>query len=298
MTPPLSWPVRVFDWLAEKHWHQPEAWLKERPAGHVKVLVAGCGTGKWLTHFARHFAGDADVWAVDLSLSSLSFASRKAAEAGIQNVKFIQADILAMPAIITQQAPFDFIEAGGMLHHLKEPLEGWQKLVSLLRPGGAMLVALYSRIARTKHVDPCRQFAKQGRYIASDSESLRKFRTDVFDRADAGDKWAKSIIKSGDFASLHGLRDLCFHIQETQYILPEIKKMLQTLNLEWLQMAETVSDEKQKLFEQKMGAPAFSLQANMEKWHDFEKMYPTTFMGMYEFFVQSCPGNICREVRS
>ena len=43
---------------------------------------------------------------------------------------------------------FDLIEAVGVLHHLADPYAGWRVLLSLLRPGGFMLLGLYSAPAR------------------------------------------------------------------------------------------------------------------------------------------------------
>ena len=43
---------------------------------------------------------------------------------------------------------FDAIVCTGVLHHLEDPLAGWRRLLRLLRPGGVMLVGLYSETAR------------------------------------------------------------------------------------------------------------------------------------------------------
>merc|ERR1711865_1208464 len=128
---------------------------------------------------------------------------------------------------------------------------------------------------------------------AASPESLRKYRTDVFAKMTLGESWAQSIASSSDFSTLNGLRDLCFHVQETQYTMLEIEHMLGELELRWLQMAETINEEKQALFKQKHGVDAFSKDATPTLWHAFEQKYPTTFLGMYEFFVQSCREGAC-----
>jgi len=285
MHPPMEWPPQLFDWLKAKGWQQP-ANLPLTSLERPRVLVAGCGTGHWLTNFARHYSARTDIWAMDLSVSSLSFAARKAAENGLTAVHFVQGDIHAIPEQIRSQGPFDFIEVGGVLHHLREPLEGWKRLVELLRPGGVMLVALYSKIARSRSVDPCRDFARAGTYNAESATSLRRYRHDVHGQVDLGDAWAANIVTSKDFVSLNAVRDLCLHIQETQYTMLEIEEMMGTLGLQWLQMAETVHEDKQQRFRNQFGVDAFSPEATPNKWHQFEQLYPTTFLGMYEFFVQ------------
>lgn len=43
---------------------------------------------------------------------------------------------------------FDFVECGGVLHHLEDPEAAWARLSGALRDGGTMSVSLYSRAAR------------------------------------------------------------------------------------------------------------------------------------------------------
>ena len=64
----------------------------------LDVLIAGCGTGQHAIETGRRFAG-ASVLAVDLSLTSLSYAFRKTRELGLQNIAYAQADILKLGAI-------------------------------------------------------------------------------------------------------------------------------------------------------------------------------------------------------
>lgn len=234
-----------------------------------------------------------DVWAFDLSLSSLSFTARRVEENHLSNVHLHQADILKVPEAIKKEAPFDFIEVGGVLHHLRDPVAGWTKLVELLRPGGVMLVALYSKIARSQAVDPCRNLARKGGYNGSSAWSLRRYRGDVMKLREEGQQWAEQLTTSRDFASLNGVRDLCLHPQETQYTMLEIEEIMKQLQLRWLQMAETVSEEKQSRFKAFTGIDAFSLEAMPQTWHRFEEKHPTTFLGMYEFFVQNCREAAC-----
>ena len=109
---------------------------------NIEILVAGCGTGQQAIEAAMRFPY-VQVLAIDLSLASLCYASRKKHEAGLDNIRYAQADILQMGAI---GMTFDLIEATGVLHHLADPLVGWRVLLSLLRPGGYMRVGLYSAL--------------------------------------------------------------------------------------------------------------------------------------------------------
>ena len=93
--------------------------LPEQQSGDA--LIAGCGTGLSTVEFARH-ARNTRILAVDLSVSSLSYAKRMADQVGLANVEFAQADIMKFGAFDRQ---FDFIDASGVLHHLADP---WARL--------------------------------------------------------------------------------------------------------------------------------------------------------------------------
>ena len=64
------------------------------------------------------------VLAIDLSSSSLSYAKRKTEELNIQNIDYVQADILDLGK---QDRQFDIVESV-VLHHMDEPIVGWNKL--------------------------------------------------------------------------------------------------------------------------------------------------------------------------
>ena len=60
--------------------------------GIAEVLSAGCGTGQLALEIAQSVT--ARVLAIDLSLSSLSYAGRKAREPGLTGIEFAQGDLL------------------------------------------------------------------------------------------------------------------------------------------------------------------------------------------------------------
>ena len=98
-----------------------EIQLRDFTINSPRILVAGCGTGKHAISTATSHP-TSKVIAVDLSLSSLAYAVKKAAEFGITNIEFHQANILSLPPDFTN---FDLIECSGVLHHLDDPQEGY-----------------------------------------------------------------------------------------------------------------------------------------------------------------------------
>ena len=134
------------------------------------ILIAGCGTGQHSIGTATNFS-DCRVTAVDLSLASLAYAKRKTTELGIANIEYLHADILKLSQL---KQKFDIIESAGVLHHMDKPMDGWRVLVYLLKPGGLMMIGLYSELAR-QHIVEIRKEITLQKVGASESE-IRKFR--------------------------------------------------------------------------------------------------------------------------
>jgi SAM-dependent methyltransferase len=240
----------------------------------VAVLVAGCGTGQQLVDVAQRIA-NARVLAVDLSLASLAYAKRKTDELGLANVGYGQADILKLGGLGRR---FDVVDCGGVLHHLGDPEAGWRVLVSLLKPGGVMRIALYSELAR-RHVVAARAFVAERGYLA-DADGLRKFRRDVLALPD-GDV-VKLVAQSPDFFTLSALRDLVFHVQEQRFTLPRIASFLAAEGLAFLGF------ETDQRIQANYAArfPQDRARTDLANWDRFEHANPWTFGGMYQFWLQ------------
>ncbi|HWY63702.1 MAG TPA: tetratricopeptide repeat protein, partial [Rhizomicrobium sp.] len=175
----------------------------ERPAGRSlpDVLIAGCGTGQRSIAMARRF-GAPHMLAVDLSLASLGYARRKSEELGL-TIAYAQADILELErGLGTGGRQFDLIESLGVLHHLADPWAGWRALLSLLRPGGFMLLGLYSEMARRPVMAARARIAERG--FGGGSEGIRSFRQDLIQNGDP--RSYASILESEDFFSLGACR--------------------------------------------------------------------------------------------
>jgi len=99
-----------------------------------RVLDAGCGSGRYAYHAAKH---GAKVWAVDLG-PAIEITQHNTATIG--GVYAVQADILKLPF-----APesFDFICSIGVLHHLANPEEAFHNLLRYLKPGGEIQIYVY-----------------------------------------------------------------------------------------------------------------------------------------------------------
>lgn len=259
-------------------------WATFKAPACLDILIAGCGTGQQSLEAASCYA-NAHILAVDLSLSSLAYAKRKALEQGCSNLEYGQGDILELGALTRR---FDVIESIGVLHHLGDPLAGWRVLRDLLRPGGLMYIAVYSELGRQSVVQGRALVTEKG-YDAS-PDDIRRFRQDVFALQNTEPKTHAELlklIKSRDFYSLSDCRDLVFHVQEHRFTVPKLEKALNDLGLTFcgfdLNDAATLAAFKRQ-------NPGQGDLTNLALWHQFEQQNPDTFSGMYTFWCQKKPG--------
>ena len=237
-----------------------------------QILIAGCGTGNHSITTASIFKG-CDVFAIDLSLSSLAYAKRKTEELGISNIEYMQADILDLEK---QDRQFDIIESVGVLHHMDDPMAGWKVLTNCLKPGGIMRIGLYSSLAR-QHISQLREEIERSE-IGSSEEAMKSFRNYI---ASLEEEIYESILQTADFYSMSMLRDLLFHVQEHQFTIPQIKDCLAELGLVFCGF---ITEHKIQFFKSKgLATNAFY---DLEKWDVFEKKNPSTFKSMYNFWCQ------------
>ncbi|MDI3471718.1 MAG: hypothetical protein OJF62_003781 [Pseudolabrys sp.] len=242
-------------------------------SGRLDVLVAGCGTGRHALELAQSFRG-AHVLGVDLSLASLAAAQRRVPPHLAGKVEFAQADILAIGAI---DRCFDFISAGGVLHHMDDPLAGWRELLKLLKPDGVMQVGLYSLLARKEIIEARAMIAAQGYRPVPDD--IRRLRDDL--RA-KGEK--RPFMELDDFFAMSDCRDLLFHVHERQITIPQIKAFLAAngLNFIGFQFSPPEAHEHYRALFARQGWSA----RDLDCWDRFERSEPQLFAGMYVFWVQ------------
>ena len=236
------------------------------------ILIAGCGTGQHSIGTAARFKSS-KVLAIDLSLSSLAYAKRKTEEMGIENIEYMQADILNLGEL---NRKFDIIESTGVLHHMTNPMAGWEVLTDCLKPSGLMKIGLYSESAR-QHVAETRKEITQLSIGTSDPET-KYFRNMI---VQSNKVRHKMLANSADFYSLSGLRDLLFHVQEHRFTILQIKDYLVKLGLKFcgFEHREIVSHFK-------MTNTNSEDPYNLEKWHLYEDANPSAFSEMYQFWVQ------------
>jgi FkbM family methyltransferase len=239
-----------------------------------EALVAGCGTGSHSIIAAQRFRG-VRVLAIDLSLSSISYAKRKTQELGLTNIEYAQADILKLGDVTRT---FDIIESVGVLHHLADPFAGWRILLSRLRPGGFMSLGFYSEIARRNVVKAREIIAAHG--YSSTPDDIRRFRQDLATQNPSVElQW---LSEMPDFYSTSECRDLLFHVQEHRLTLDQIESFLAEFRLHFIGFdldPRVLRQYRMRFVDDQFGT-------NLRNWALFEADNPDTFAGMYRFWIQ------------
>jgi tetratricopeptide (TPR) repeat protein/2-polyprenyl-3-methyl-5-hydroxy-6-metoxy-1,4-benzoquinol methylase len=239
-----------------------------------EALYAGCGTGSHAIFTAQRFRG-VRVLAIDLSLSSISYAKRKTQELGITSIEYAQADILKLGEIART---FDIIQSAGVLHHMADPFAGWRTLLSLLRPGGFMFLGFYSELSR-KQVVKAREIIAARGYLST-PEDIRRFRQYL--ASGNADVDLQILSQGQDFFTTSECRDLLFHVQEHRLTLAQIETFLAEFGLRFIgfEVDRNVLNQYRARF------PDDPACADLRNWASFESDNPNSFAAMYQFWIQ------------
>ena len=289
--PPLAGAVRGFlDRIAGgSGGPQPDGgWT----GGPLRILIAGCGTGRQAVEAALAYAPNARLLAFDFSRASLRYAAMKARRHRLDAIRFRQADILDLPDFDPPfDRPVDLIECIGVLHHMADPFAGWRILLGQLRPGGLMYVGLYSATARRGLTALRKRIA--GERIAgerragagvdpADPDAIRAVRARIL--AQPENDFERALADSADFYTLSEVRDLLFHAHERPLTLEAIGAFLEEEGLDFLHM-----DVRPHIADAFAAAHGESAARDLRAWAEFERDNPDTFDGMYLFWVRK-PG--------
>tara|TARA_B100000676_G_scaffold304555_1_gene357051 strand:+ start:1177 stop:2451 length:1275 start_codon:yes stop_codon:yes gene_type:complete len=114
-----------------------------------RVLVAGGGTGIATVRLAQQLSRvgcPSKLVYLDLSEESRRIAEQRARTYNLDNIKFYSGSLLNMSKL--NLGVFDYIDCGGVLHHLEEPVIGLESLTDILAPDGGIGLMLYAPYGR------------------------------------------------------------------------------------------------------------------------------------------------------
>lgn len=119
--------------------------LGEQIPFDARVVEIGCGTGQ-LTNFLA--IAHRSVIGTDICLNSLRLAQHFKTENGLERATFAQMNLFR-PAL--KDGFFDVVISNGVLHHTGDCRGAFQRVSRLAKPGGHVVVGLYSAYSRRLH---------------------------------------------------------------------------------------------------------------------------------------------------
>ncbi len=176
-----------------------------------KILEVGCGTGQLSIYFS--IGTNNVVVGLDPTIESLKLASNFARSNKINNLKLVNADIFDD---VLQNDVFDFVWCNGVLHHTKDPYEGFRIIVKSLKNQGYILIGLYNKYGRIRTL-------------------LRKYFYKVF-----GVNFLKKIdptlrnLKIDNEEQISWIRDQYEHPIESLHTLDEVLNWFDKNNIEYV----------------------------------------------------------------
>jgi len=251
---------------------------ERRQPENPRILVAGCGTGLAPNHLAKHIK-NATVVAIDLSLNSLAYAKRKSRKLGLENIEYIQGDILNLGML---EQKFDHINCYGVLHHLNNIQQAWRTLTDQLKPNGTMQIGIYSEVAQ-RPLHHARQFIDQ-RHYGSSMDDIRRCRQDITHQVD--DELLQRLTESPSFYNMSDFRDLIFYYKKSFVTMEQLQEMITALGLQFIGFQHNDPGVNQRYLQR---FPQDPHMRSLTLWAQYEKEYPETFSSFYNFWVRK-PG--------
>jgi SAM-dependent methyltransferase len=240
-----------------------------------EVLIAGCGTGRQAVSAALDYGPNARVTGLDITETSLGYASMMAERMNAKNLSLVQGDIQNIGAFATSfRQRFNVIECIGVLHHMARPFDGWRALKECLAPGGIMLIGLYSALAR-RNLATLKGSASYPGADCSEA-ALRDYRQRLRKLPDGAP--GAELSKSLDFYSASGFRDYVLHVSEQCMTLPQIANFLGENGLRFRGFFDVPFSVLQS------SHPAETRPGSLESWAACEADRPSLFSSMYQFW--------------
>lgn len=154
----------------------------------IRVLDVGCGIGGSAFHMAGNYG--AHVTGVDLLHQLIEQGQHRAAQRGIQNVRFIANNII--DAELPEEG-FDLIYSRDAIMYNEDKAAVFQRLRSLLAPGGRLFISDYGRGPDPLAPDFTDYVAETGYYLLQADEYAAALEEAGFTQARVDDKTPEFI---------------------------------------------------------------------------------------------------------
>ncbi len=245
----------------------------------IRILDAGCGTGI-TTNYLAHQNPGSEILAVDISGESIAIATNRLSSSRgkeLCRVRFEQIDFMK----IKNQEPFNYINSYGVFNHLKDPLEGFFALESLLHKGGIAHVFIPADsgrwlIRRAKEVFAMLELDcnNNGLYLAK--QLLEDLPKGNKLRAKFEENFNHSFFSEEMFA------DMFLHPLETDFNLERLFCLIKQTSLTFLGFSNSGLWDISRLLKGDLLERAKQM-SKEKRWRIIEKL--DSEIGFYDFFL-------------
>ncbi|KAJ9469788.1 hypothetical protein DIPPA_60681 [Diplonema papillatum] len=201
-----------------------------------RILLAGCGSGHQMALALAQYK-NSHVTGMDLSKTNLQYAHWRMRELFPTSSRWslCQGDLTQVTAetALCASGQFDVIECCGVLHHCDDPTTALKALVSALRPGGILLLGVYSAVG-TERVRECirwihQKFNMHDAYHPTLSD-IRKIRDEI-EKLPTSSTVKQVLCGQLSFYSTSAFRDMLFHPCAHYFSLSELKELVDMCGL-------------------------------------------------------------------
>ena len=194
----------------------------------MRVLFAGGGSGDGLIQFAHYMqlvGRPCEITYLDLSENARAVAEARAQMRGLSGIRFETGSLLDAG----DYGAFDYIDCCGVLHHLPNPLAGFQALERALAPEGGIGAMVYAPYGRAG-VYPL-QAAFNALYGDLPAEEALTRARAVFDAVPKGHPFKRNPHLGDHKISDAGFFDLLMHSQDQAFDVPGLLQVLDQAGL-------------------------------------------------------------------
>ena len=197
---------------------------------NFRLLVAGCGLGTNLIHWAMYLKKyNGEVVGIDLSSSALKILKKRLKIYKIKNVTIHQMSLLDLDP--KKMGLFDHITCVGVLHHLKDPKDGLNKLSSVLKKDGNMDIMVYAQYGRTGVYQMQKLLCRVNEDVPDYETKISNYKK-IYAQLPPTHLLKQFEHVIGDHKkSDNGIVDLLLHCQDRAYTIPQLYNFVQSCNL-------------------------------------------------------------------
>jgi|TARA_B100001964_G_scaffold242969_1_gene319428 2-polyprenyl-3-methyl-5-hydroxy-6-metoxy-1,4-benzoquinol methylase len=196
------------------------------------ILSVGFGGGAEVIKLALEFP-DARITAIEISKFSCAILKKRLKKYNIDNVD------IQLKSLYKVKGSYDFITCAGVLHHLQNPDKGLNKLKSVLKDDGGILLMLYGKVGRTA-VYQMQELMRTVNYPGNKDfpEQIERFKK-IFKKLPRTNWLKRSEMLIADYkVNDAGIVDEFLNVQDEAYTITDFHNFVNKVGFKVLEYSE------------------------------------------------------------